>query len=370
MCATSTTFCAIPWIHRQTDEQGFHQLCCVAAGEGNTLRNAHGERLHISQQLTDEQVLNSPGVKLVRRQMMRGEWPAACERCRQSEEAGSSSIRMLLNRQFGEDREILLGQTRPDGTIDHPGVRYADIRLGNACNLTCRMCGPAASRLWAAYFNDVQPAAYRLPAGQLHILGENNWVKREPLAWLLEQCLPSVERLHFAGGEPLIVPEMVDALQQCVASGRANQIELSYNTNVTVLPEKVTALWPHFRSVSLLCSVDGYGRLNDYIRRPSCWSDIDRNLRTIDRRSKEWKVHWAAISTTARSTMVFLDAADKSANLPEFFSFCEASDQAFGDSWPEAAPELAEHLEPVRQELSRRASRLAIQVKSMMSRES
>jgi hypothetical protein len=25
--------------------------------------------------------------------------------------------------------------------LDRPIVRFADIRLGNVCNLTCRMCG-------------------------------------------------------------------------------------------------------------------------------------------------------------------------------------------------------------------------------------
>lgn len=285
---------------------------------------------------------------------------------------------------------------------------------------------PIASRLWAPHFNAVQPAAYRLPADELRVLGENNWVKRQPLAWLIGQCLPSVERLHFAGGEPLIMPEMIDVLQQCIHAGRAREIELSYNTNLTVLPEKVTALWPHFRRVSLLCSVDGYGRLNDYIRRPSHWSDIDRNLRLVDRHFDKWNIRWAALSAvvqiynvlairelfaymrkarfthilpipqlvplfeprylsiqglpapakgvarkglqaeikraeewhrkdlsaligSARSTIDFMDAADTTANLPDFFSFCEATDRVFGDSWREAAPELALHLEPTAQ---------------------
>ena len=214
----------------------------------------------------------------------------------------ATSIRQHLNKRFGMGRESeLLSETGEDGSLDRPVVRYADIRLGNSCNLTCRMCGPVASRLWAASYNQVQPAQYRMPALQLAILGQSNWVKREPVAWLLEQSLPSVEALHFAGGEPLIVPEMVDALEHCVESGRAGEIDLSYNTNLTVLPEKVTALWPHFRSVSLLCSVDGYGRLNDYIRRPSRWSDIDRNLRTVDLNFAEWKIRWATVSATIQT---------------------------------------------------------------------
>jgi hypothetical protein len=435
MSRQSATFCVIPWLHRHTDEQGFQQMCCVGIGKGNVLRGPHGDRLHVEQQLTDAEVLNSPTLKGVRREMLHGQWPAACARCRQSEEAGSESIRMLLNARHGAAWSDLVSQTGPDGTLEQPVVRYADIRLGNACNLTCRMCGPAASRLWAGYFNVVQPPHYRLPADSLRVLGENNWVKQQPLAFLLEQCLPTVERLHFAGGEPLIVPEMADALEQCIASGRAPQIELSYNTNLTVLPEKITSLWRSFRGVSLLCSVDAYGRLNDYIRRPSKWRDIDANLRAVDRNWDAWNIRSAAVSATVqmynalnihqlfeylgssefthiapvpqlvplfdprylsiqclpaaaktiarqrlqaeleraeaqgrpslrsligsvRSTLRYLDAADKTAYLADFFYFTEASDEAFADSWREAAPELAAQLEPHHQDVAPRLAAL------------
>jgi MoaA/NifB/PqqE/SkfB family radical SAM enzyme len=150
------------------------------------------------------------------------------------------------------------------------------------------------------HFNAVQPAAYRIPEAELTILGQNNWVKQESVSWLLEQCLPTVEALHFAGGEPLILPETVQALQHCVDAGRAGEIDLTFNTNLTVLPEKVTSLWHHFRSVSVLCSVDGFGRTTEYIRRPSKWSDIDRNLRMLDRNFDEWKIKWATVSCTTQ----------------------------------------------------------------------
>jgi len=422
------TFCVIPWIHRFTDEQGFHGLCCVGVGDGNSLKNTQGERLHISQQLTNEQVFNSPVLKIVRQQMIRGEWPAACERCRQAEQTGARSARQHLNSQFGKDQETLLRQTSDDGSLDRPIVRYADIRLGNVCNLSCRMCGPWASRLWTPHYNNLQPRANQLPEATVRALGESNWVKRQPFAWLLDQCLPTVERMHFAGGEPLIIPEMVEALEQCIASGRAGEIELSYNTNLTVLSEKITALWPHFRTVTLICSVDGYGKLNDYIRRLSHWDDIDRNLRMLDSHFGDWKIGSVTVTATvqiynvlqiyelfeymrgagfsriapipqlvplfsplylsiqglpakakavarerlqteieraeawnrpefvgligsARHTLEFMDAADTASNLPDFLSFCEASDRAFGDSWREAAPELAKYLEPVIQKV-------------------
>lgn len=418
------TFCVIPWLQRYTDEQGYHLLCCTGHGEGNRLRSESGQLLHVSQRLADGQVLNSPMVKRARLKMMRGEWPAVCARCRKSEEASGESVRKHQNARFDFGRiESLLNQTAADGSIEDPMVRYADIRLGNACNLTCRMCGPVASRLWAPIYNQIQPESYRLPPKELFVLGANNWVKQDHLAWLLEQCLPHVEMLHFAGGEPLIVPEMVEALEHCIRSGRAGEIKLSYNTNLTVLPEKVTSLWSRFRSVSLLCSVDGFGTVNEYIRRPSKWSDIDRNLKTVDRCFDEWNIRMARISCTTqiynvltidrlfeylrsagfsrldtlpdlvplsypgylsiqalpaaakaiareklqreieraealnapllagpigsiRATLAFMDAADTTFNLPDFLSFSESSDKAFGDSWRLAVPELAKHLDP------------------------
>jgi MoaA/NifB/PqqE/SkfB family radical SAM enzyme len=213
----------------------------------------------------------------------------------------ANSGREYLNERFDPGSfEALVQATTSDGTLASPKVRYADIRLGNVCNLTCRMCTPVATRLWVPHFNSVQPKAYRIPAAELKVLGQNNWVKQESVGWLLEQSLPNVEALHFAGGEPLILPEMVQALQYCVDTGRAGEIDLTFNTNLTVLPEKVTSLWRHFRSVSVLCSIDGFGRTTEYIRRPSKWSDIDRNLRTLDRNFDEWKIKWATVSCTTQ----------------------------------------------------------------------
>lgn len=296
----SKSLCLIPWLHRFTNEQGHHLLCCSGHGESNRLRGAAGEPLHVSQGLTDAELLNSPDLKSIRQTMLRGQWPDACVRCQRSEAAGSDSVRNHMTARFGKWTAELLGDTQPDGTLDNPLVRYADIRLGNTCNLTCRMCGPQASRLWVEHHNAVSPRGSQLSAERLAGFRDNNWVKKQPVRWLMEQCLPSVESLHFAGGEPLIIPEMVELLEQCVASGRADQIELSYNTNLTVLPDKVTRLWSSFRRVSILASVDGFGPLNDYIRRPSHWKDIDRNFHLLDENFEKWRLRSVIAAVTVQ----------------------------------------------------------------------
>jgi sulfatase maturation enzyme AslB (radical SAM superfamily) len=275
-------------------------MCCVGDGAQNKLRDASGRQLHINHGLTDAEVLNSPDMKAIRRSMLRAEWPSACERCRRDEETGAPSHRHYMGQRFGHFLPAALDDTAEDGTLGHPSVRYADIRLGNVCNLTCRMCGPEASRLWADLHNTVRPPSEIIPVATLTALRDDNWVKSSSLAWLIQQCLPSVDSLHFAGGEPLIIPEMVEALEMCIRAGRAHEINLSYNTNLTVLPDKVTRLWPEFKSVIITYSVDGYGPLNDYIRRPSKWADIDANLRRLDRNFARWKLRAVVCNTTVQ----------------------------------------------------------------------
>jgi len=289
----------IPWLHRFTNEEGLHLVCCTGMGDDNQLRNHDGEALHVNQHLTDEQVLNSPGMKAVRVAMMNGEWPSVCERCRRSEEAGGTSIRQHVNSRFCHWEADALSKTATDGTLGEARVRYADIRLGNTCNLTCRMCWPSATSRWIKHYNRVQPKDYRWAEETLD-KHRKSWVKQESAEWLITQCLPTLESLHFAGGEPLIIPEMPRALELCIRSGRADQIDLSYNTNITELPDRVTRLWPHFRSVSLFCSVDGFGALNEYVRRPSKWTDIDRNLRRLEENFEHWKLRNVLCSATVQ----------------------------------------------------------------------
>ena len=51
-----------------------------------------------------------------------------------------------------------LSNTSEDGTIDTEKVplEYLDLRLGNLCNLKCRICSPSESSLWIDDFAELQ----------------------------------------------------------------------------------------------------------------------------------------------------------------------------------------------------------------------
>jgi hypothetical protein len=64
-------------------------------------------------------------------------------------------------------------------------------------------------------------------------------------------------------------------------------------------------LWPQFKTVNLLCSVDAYGLLNDYIRYPSKWATVSRNLDMIDREHDRLNLGSASLSTTVQIYNLF-----------------------------------------------------------------
>jgi len=114
----SKSLCMIPWLHRFTNEQGFHQVCCAGNGDANYLHDKRGRRLHVNHGLTDSQVLNSPDLKAIRLAMLEGEWPMACERCRRTEEAGAESNRHHFNSRFQHWEASALAQTGADGVLE------------------------------------------------------------------------------------------------------------------------------------------------------------------------------------------------------------------------------------------------------------
>src|SRR5207302_1496655 len=59
-------------------------------------------------------------------------------------------------------------------------------------------------------------------------------------------------------------------------------------------------LWPEFRAVKILASVDGYGPLNELIRYPARWSVIDRNLRDLDQNFERLGLSDVIVMTTVQ----------------------------------------------------------------------
>lgn len=290
----SESFCVLPFTHLFVDEGGQLGPCCmVETRQGNV--DETGAPYHISELVSLDSAWDSTFMRNLRQDMRVGRRPPTCARCFQHEDLGIRSYRQVVNERF--HHLVAAGSGRDD---DVPtSLRSADIRLGNLCNLRCRMCGPAASRGLAQETAEIQ--GWEPDHPYLVAARDRDWYERPEFWDFLERYAGDLEFLHFGGGEPLLVTQKFDFLQRLAASGLAAGMRLSYITNLTVLPPRIWELWPRFESVVLTVSVDAYGELNSFIRHPSRWQSLAANLETLERDFDRLNLANVSLNTTVQA---------------------------------------------------------------------
>jgi MoaA/NifB/PqqE/SkfB family radical SAM enzyme len=71
-------------------------------------------------------------------------------------------------------------------------------------------------------------------------------------------------------------------LEEIIRQGYADKILVRYNTNGLLVNDEIIELWKKFKKVKVGFSIDAVGDRNYYIRYPSDWDTIERNLRKLD----------------------------------------------------------------------------------------
>lgn len=311
----SKTFCPLAWNHAFVNQDGSFQLCCTSEEFNNKIRDENDEPIFITSGKTTEEVMNSPTMKNVRQKMLAGEWPTMCGRCKVTEKLAGTSRRNIEILNYENSIEEMVQSTKEDGSTTFK-VTSLDYRLGNLCNLQCRMCNPRSSKMWIKDWNSLKSDSEKFSQEVMDSYLAFNWMESEDLVRDFEGKAPHLEHIHFAGGEPLLVQQMSRILERCVESGNAKNIILTYNTNLTLLPKKVLELWKHFKGVKILASIDAIGELNYYIRYPSSWELIEKNLRFIDEHHEEYNITECILSTTVQALNIL--------HLPEIYAYLQS----------------------------------------------
>lgn len=266
------TFCPLPWKTLATSPSGTLRLCCQSAEKINLARDPEGNAYRLPADL--EKAWNAEMYQSARKQLLSGEWPAACEPCRLTESSGGLSPRLAWRANYeglGLDRSKL----EVEGKIED--IDQLDIRLGNLCNLKCRMCGPYSSSAWASDWEKMGSEVVQMPEANKLRLG-SRWHEDQALMESLRPLMPGLREIYLTGGEPMLSRGNRQLLELCVREGAASRITLRYNTNGTIWDDEMIRLWEHFPKVKLKISVDGVGPLNDYIRHPSKWEQVIGNI--------------------------------------------------------------------------------------------
>ena len=176
-----------------------------------------------------------------------------CIGCYQMEENNEISPRMGYNKKFD------LSQQKKELP------KRIELDLSNFCNLKCIMCSSSRSSQWAK---------------EEGLYTETNGIRSMSTEMLDDICKISkeLEYLTIQGGEPSIMPEYDYYFDFLKKNNIIKNIDLFTITNLTNINTKFFEFLKNFKKVTLGVSIDSYGLSNNYIRYPSNFEQIEKNL--------------------------------------------------------------------------------------------
>jgi radical SAM protein with 4Fe4S-binding SPASM domain len=261
----SQTFCIYPWIHLHAYPTGEAYPCCHAEMKPGVVGNCRTQTL--------EQIWRGEPMQRLRDDMLNEREHPACTRCYEQEKSGFFSGRKSANKHHGHHIKKL---------DQNPfELTYWDIRFSNLCNLRCRSCGHIFSSQWYQDQARLAGGNWKAENTVLNYAG-----RTETDMW--EQLIPHldyVEQIYFAGGEPLLMEEHYNILEELLKRGRTD-VRLIYNTNFThtdLKGQSVFEYWNKFDQVAVGASLDAQGPQAEYIRKGTDWAQVEQNRRDMIR---------------------------------------------------------------------------------------
>ena len=263
-------FCVLPWVSLEASPIGTVRPCCLADDE---LLDDDGNKFSLLTADFDS-IQNSQAMTQLREQFLAGEKPQTCRKCWMEERAGRTSKRMHTL-----DRMKHMGITG-EWTTDAKPLMFLDLKLGNICNLKCRICGSWSSSQFATEeLADMSTDVDRKKSFPYQMLRAGAWPRENQSFWAeIDACLNDIRYIEFTGGEPFMIKEHFAMLQGIVDRGIAHQVEIHYNTNGTHYPAEAEEIWRHFKTVEVAFSIDDLGARFEYQRTNADWAVVLDNI--------------------------------------------------------------------------------------------
>lgn len=329
-------FCVLPWISLEASPIGSIRPCCLADDE---IVDDQGAKYNLA--FADlKQVRDGKQMRQLRQEFLAGQQPQTCRKCWNEERAGRTSKRMhTLDRLKHMVRDT-------EWTEDAKPLMFLDLKLGNICNLKCRICGSWSSSQFATEeINDTHPDT-RKETFAYKMLRAGAWPRTSPNFWQqLETVAEEIRYIEFTGGEPFMIEEHFDLLKRLVDRGLANKIEIHYNTNATIYPEQAAEIWQHFRTVEIAFSIDDVGARFEYQRTNASWAEVNVNIdRFFELRKRYANIRLQVCSTVNVFNVLYLhDVAQWIRTRPFDFVYWNVMHDAWYFSvacLPESAKEI------------------------------
>lgn len=268
----SKTVCVLPWLHLNIVPNGKVLHCCMTSDMNHYVGDLTEQSL--------EDVWNSENLRAIRSAMLQGEKPAVCSKCYEREASSGISQRLHLNRYFLPKLFEIAKITDESGHVEKIDLKYWDFRFSNLCNYRCRTCGPDSSSAWVpdakklGWLNEKSARKY------LHVEVVGEYPKMD----FIKRYLHQVERIYFAGGEPLLMDEHWQILE-LLDSQRRYDVQITYNTNLGTLEYKGRNAADYWRKwgqkIIVSPSIDELGARAELVRSGTVWRTVEENLSII-----------------------------------------------------------------------------------------
>lgn len=241
---------------------------------------------------------NTPETLKARAMMQKGEWPGhGCEYCRDLEELGGTSDRMMLNNL----NDGVLKYYVPQEIIDNPLAiettpKIVEVYFSNKCNMACLYCSPAYSTTWQAEERkwgfsgrDGKSGSWTHRPDRQELEEAYPVIKARFWEWMHENAT-ELHEYKILGGEPFYQDELWENLE-FFENNPCPNLKLWLFSNLKVSSTKFKSVIErfqslldkkHLRQIELVSSIDGFGPQEEYVRFGLDMAQWERNWQTLN----------------------------------------------------------------------------------------
>jgi len=212
--------------------------------------------------------------------------PKECIRCQQTEQINNTSIRLNAI-------EFDKKQTRPD-YLTVGGV------LDNICNSACQSCNQDLSTKIGSLISSNYPM-----------------IDNSTAFWQLP--MERVVHLDINGGEPSASKNYRNILKNIPSSVASVRI----NTNCSMVIPEIQQLVERGVHVTVTVSLDGIGRVHDYVRWPIKWENFEKNLNIYKSMGIQELNTWTTVSSLNIGNLKDIFAYTKEQGLDHSWALLE-----------------------------------------------
>jgi MoaA/NifB/PqqE/SkfB family radical SAM enzyme len=274
----TNNFCAMPFFHVAVESNGDVRPCCL----GKELINDDGTKFNISgTNMGINDIINHPTHIKFRESFLKNEQHPACNHCWGPYHKDRFNGRHVYTTSLKVNRYV---KDIMEGKPPEQKLLWLEIKAGNRCNLSCRICGLWNSAKWLkdayevkkAFIGESYPAfpdSYEFKYNQ-----QAKWIDNIDF-WRNIEGFDDIKIIHIMGGEPMMIEEHFEMLQAIADKFDASKIRVWYNTNGTRVPTpEQEALLDKFQCVMWSVSIDDFGPRFEYQRKGADWQDVKKNL--------------------------------------------------------------------------------------------